>query len=207
MPALTGGGTAPVRIYGEHLLGVGGIQIELRFTGPGGLPSDAFAISRTGGSPDYGGLAVSENAAVFPSIFPVYDPAGEWVGFISLDGDVDIGAKTLLMTINVDYAAAASPGTYAVATDDVITMVGGTYGNIPFDLAAGSITIAYWQIPGDANRDCRVNVLDLISVRNKLGLDPESGDNVAADVNEDGSINILDLIYIRNRLASACPPQ
>ena len=52
----------------------------------------------------------------------------------------------------------------------------------------------------DANGDGRVNILDLILVRNLLNQDPFSGDNWKADVNRDGRINILDLIYIRNNM-------
>ena len=60
-------------------------------------------------------------------------------------------------------------------------------------------------IPGDATLDCRVNILDLIFIRNKLNRDVTTGDNRLADVNNDGAINILDLIYVRNRLGNTCP--
>ena len=62
-----------------------------------------------------------------------------------------------------------------------------------------------WPIEGDANMDCRVNILDLIFIRNRLNADPATGDNWQADVNMDTRINILDLIYVRNRLNNACP--
>jgi len=62
-----------------------------------------------------------------------------------------------------------------------------------------------WPIDGDANMDCRVNILDLIFIRNKLNLPVDTGDNWWADINEDGRINILDLIYVRNKLNTACP--
>ena len=62
-----------------------------------------------------------------------------------------------------------------------------------------------WPIEGDANMDCRVNILDLISIRNKLNQDVATGDNWKADVNEDGRINILDLIFVRNKLNTSCP--
>jgi len=54
--------------------------------------------------------------------------------------------------------------------------------------------------PEDANGDGRVNILDMILVRNLLNQDPFSGDNWKADVNRDGRINILDLIYVRNHI-------
>ena len=62
-----------------------------------------------------------------------------------------------------------------------------------------------WPIEGDATLDCRVNILDLIFIRNRLNQSPSSGDNWQADVTGDGRINILDLIYVRNRLNNSCP--
>jgi len=64
---------------------------------------------------------------------------------------------------------------------------------------------ATWPVEGDANLDCKVNILDLIFVRNRLNQDVATGDNWQADVNVDGKINILDLIYVRNRLNTKCP--
>jgi len=61
-----------------------------------------------------------------------------------------------------------------------------------------------WPIPGDANLDCKVNILDLIFVRNRLNADLETGDNWQANVNGDDKINILDLIFVRNRLNTQC---
>ncbi len=52
----------------------------------------------------------------------------------------------------------------------------------------------------DANGDDRVNILDLIFVRNKLNANVIAGDNWQADTNGDGKINILDMIAIRNKL-------
>jgi len=62
-----------------------------------------------------------------------------------------------------------------------------------------------WPIDGDSNMDCRVNILDLIFIRNKLNQDVATGDNWKADVNNDLRINILDLIYVRNKLNTSCP--
>jgi len=63
-----------------------------------------------------------------------------------------------------------------------------------------------WRpIPGDANFDCRVNILDLIFIRNKLNQDVATGDNWKGDVNGDSRINILDLIFVRNKLNTSCP--
>jgi len=60
---------------------------------------------------------------------------------------------------------------------------------------------AYEYLPGDVNYDGRVNVLDLILVRNSLGCDPASSIQARkADVNADGSVNVLDLLQVRGRL-------
>jgi len=76
----------------------------------------------------------------------------------------------------------------------------GFYGN-----TAQASKSAGWPIPGDVNGDCKVNVLDLIFVRNRLNTSISTGDNWLADVNSDGKINVLDLIYVRNRLNTRCP--
>jgi hypothetical protein len=60
-------------------------------------------------------------------------------------------------------------------------------------------------LDGDVNGDCKVNILDLIFIRNRLNQDPGTADNWKADVNGDDKINILDLIYVRNRLNTKCP--
>ena len=62
-----------------------------------------------------------------------------------------------------------------------------------------------WPILGDADMNCRVNILDLIFIRNRLNQDAATGDNWRADVNEDARINILDLIFVRNKLNTQCP--
>ncbi|HUU69655.1 MAG TPA: right-handed parallel beta-helix repeat-containing protein, partial [Planctomycetota bacterium] len=64
----------------------------------------------------------------------------------------------------------------------------------------------YEYLPGDVNYDGRVNVLDLILVRNSMGRDPSSSlEARKADVNADTKINILDLIFVRNKLNTSCP--
>jgi len=61
-----------------------------------------------------------------------------------------------------------------------------------------------WMLEGDVTFDCKVNILDMIFVRNKLNTDPTSGDNWKAEVTGDGAINILDMILVRNRLNTNC---
>ncbi len=52
----------------------------------------------------------------------------------------------------------------------------------------------------DVNGDKKINILDLIGIRNHLNTDVKVGDNWKSDVNNDMKINILDLIAVRNRL-------
>ena len=60
---------------------------------------------------------------------------------------------------------------------------------------------AYEYLPGDVNYDGRVNVLDLLLVRNSLGRDPASLlEARKADVNADGTVNVQDLLVVRGRL-------
>ena len=60
---------------------------------------------------------------------------------------------------------------------------------------------AYEYLPGDVNYDGKVNVLDLLLVRNSMGRDPASSlEARKADVNADGAVNVEDLIVVRGRL-------
>jgi len=62
--------------------------------------------------------------------------------------------------------------------------------------------------PGDANFDCKVDLLDLVFVRNRLFAEIDDlSDNWQADVNEDGAIDLDDLIMVRNLLGTECQPE
>jgi len=63
----------------------------------------------------------------------------------------------------------------------------------------------HWPITGDVTGDCKVNILDMLAVRDKLGADADTGDNWWMDVTEDGEINILDMLHVRNHLTDECP--
>ena len=76
--------------------------------------------------------------------------------------------------------------------------------DIQFRLEADTAVEAVYHILGDANGDCAVNVLDLITIRNRLGKPTGSGDNWRGDVNLDGSVDVLDLISTRNKLGARC---
>jgi len=53
----------------------------------------------------------------------------------------------------------------------------------------------------DVTGDCKVNILDMIAIRNNLY---ESAEGNPSDVNGDGDINILDMIQVRNHLGDTC---
>ena len=67
-----------------------------------------------------------------------------------------------------------------------------------------SLILTAAHIDGDVNLDCKVNILDLIAVRNHLNEDVATGGNSRFDLNTDGKVNILDLIYVRSRLNTSC---
>jgi len=62
----------------------------------------------------------------------------------------------------------------------------------------------HWPITGDATGDCKVNILDMLFIRDKLTSDPTTGDNWKADVTQDGDINVLDMLHVRNHLNNTC---
>jgi len=73
----------------------------------------------------------------------------------------------------------------------------GAYGNTEEASKSG------WNIPGDTNDDCKVDILDMIPIRNDMG-QPVDSSNWKCDVTDDGQINILDMIFVRNCLYTAC---
>jgi len=82
-------------------------------------------------------------------------------------------------------------------------------GVLSFPMVMDRTAVAVYEVeplPGDVNRDCRVNLLDLIYVRNLLGRNAFSSDYWRADVNADGRINVLDLLRVRDQMGEVCPP-
>jgi len=96
-------------------------------------------------------------------------------------------------------------GSY-VGAGGTVALAGGSAYSVGTDgLCVFDQPLQMWPVPGDANLDCRVNILDLIFIRGKLNLPVASGNNWQANVNRDASINILDLISVCGRLGKACP--
>ena len=61
------------------------------------------------------------------------------------------------------------------------------------------------NIEGDCDGNNKVNLLDLLFVRNRLNGSIYSGSNFLADPNDDTKINLLDLLLIRNNLNHTRP--
>ena len=76
----------------------------------------------------------------------------------------------------------------------------GAYGNA----GEASRSVPWWNIPGDVNGDCVVNVLDMLFVRNTFLHNTASGDNWKADVDSDGQIDVLDMLIVREAMKDEC---
>jgi len=128
-----------------------------------------------------------------------------WDTDIPAEGSVKYGAVSLSGTT----PNSAIENAVGLAHSVTFAITAGTnYKIIPVNNEIAGDAIYWplaWPIEGDANGDCRVNILDLIFIRNKLNQDVNTGDNWKADVNEDTRINILDLIFVRNKLNTSCP--
>ena len=79
-----------------------------------------------------------------------------------------------------------------------------TLGNTVGTTGRLAITVGFRAIDGDANGDCKVDLLDLIRIRNSIGADLTAPGSGSADVNGDCRINVLDLLYTRNRMGNRC---
>ena len=203
---LEGGGTFTVSVYGEHMRNVGALQVGLSFIDSAGVPSPEFKISTAQRSTVFDGLSVSYDTALFPSVVAFSDPPNGVVGFVSWDPDVELPMQTRLLWITYQYTANAAPGIYTIIPNPEYTVVAGSLGNIPFQQSDGNVVIrAKPRLTGDVNGDCRVNVIDLVYVRNRLNEAARTDNNCMADANADGKINILDLILLRSKLGAKCP--
>ena len=73
--------------------------------------------------------------------------------------------------------------------------------------ATGLPVSARTSILGDVTGDCRVNILDLISIAERFNKSTCSDATAAADVNGDGKVNIIDMVVCRGRLYERCPEE
>jgi len=71
----------------------------------------------------------------------------------------------------------------------------------PLGAAAGART----SVEGDVTGDCKVNVLDLLTIRTHFYSVPCSGVvSASADLNGDGNVNVLDLMTCRANIGNTC---
>ena len=208
-PLLLDSGVVRLDFYVRGIVDFAGIRAVISALDPQGAPAETFQISMAGENPP-DAQAIACNEALFGAIFPVYvsQPAMPFyrrlAGFV-LPGGHDLPEKTWLMSVTCDYALTPlDAGTFAFGIDAQNTLLASHSGAVPFDAMPGHAHFAKWPIPGDANRDCIVNILDLVDVRKKLGQAVDSGDNWRADVNEDGLINVLDLVAVRGKFLDRC---
>jgi len=111
---------------------------------------------------------------------------------------------TLEQSVMGSAGGSASSSSYSLGSTLGQSTPIGVSSSASYTLQAG-----FWyqktSLPGDVNSDCKVNVLDLIFIRNNLNKNPASDPNAAlSDVNGDGKVNVLDLIMVRNLLNTQC---
>jgi len=64
------------------------------------------------------------------------------------------------------------------------------------------------SVAGDVNGDCRVDVIDLLTVRTYFYTSPcSSAARASTDLNGDGKINVVDMLSCRANLGNTCPDE
>lgn len=165
------------------------------------------------------GSVASKSATIY------YSTAVAVVSNITVTDNHD-GTATVAWTTNVPALGAVKYGpvkldgstpfsveetSLTTAHSVMLTIVAGTnYKIVPVNNEVVSPAIYWPSIWPVFERSClcadgKINILDMIFVRNCLGQDPSSGHNACADMNHDGKINILDLLLVRNKLGTVCP--
>ena len=123
---------------------------------------------------------------------------------------VTLGAQATSANYILDRSVIGSAGNAATSTNYKLGSTLGQSSPIgPSSSTNYKVGAGFWYEPvypvGDVNHDCSVNVMDLISIRNRMNQDP--GSSPAAylcDVNMDGKINVMDLIAARNHMGEKC---
>ena len=150
---------------------------------------------------------LTRSAADGPLVSASFDPAPGQIGY-----DADYPPRTVSIFGEWERLPAGGvfpkPGDYACS---LILTEESFHGGLAYSggwaaAMGGSLQFRILATPpGDCNRDCYVNILDMLFVRNHLGQDPTSNANAKlADVNADGRVNILDLLAVRQHLTETC---
>ena len=71
-----------------------------------------------------------------------------------------------------------------------------------FDIVGYSVV--FEGLLGEGTGDCKINILDMIAVRNHVNELVVPGENDIYDLTGDNQINILDMIVVRNNLNAVC---
>jgi hypothetical protein len=134
----------------------------------------------------------------------------------------DVNTSTVLMngTVPADLGALRITNSCLVVrfnrtlVSDLILSKSITRGNVTLTVTAqllngtmieGSDTIGV-KMPGDANMDGKVDILDCIVASNAFGSCPEDPNwNSAADENDDGIVNIFDVIAVAGNFGKTYP--
>ena len=116
------------------------------------------------------------------------------------------GNDGVLFTMTVDVADEMAEGDYTMTFSDIVAS---GVDESQEDLADFSTTITVEKyLIGDANRDNRVNVTDIMAVANYILKQPSSNFNEkAADVNNDNRVNVTDIMGIANIILKVNPTQ
>ena len=112
-------------------------------------------------------------------------------------GEYVEGNSGSIANVEVDISEALGLGDYKIEIYDIILTKKNALEIAPFSVKS-TLTLVDAEL-GDANRDGRVNVTDIIAVANHI-LHQSQGtfDETAADINGDNKINVTDIIGIAN---------
>ena len=164
----------------------------------GNVGSKAAVIYFNTAAPVASGLAIADNGDGTAT--------ATWDTDIPAEGSVKYGAVKMAFPTPDEVAENALGTAHSVVLPTIAAGTDYTIVLVNTEVASAAIFWPHgWPVEGDSNMDCRVNILDLIFIRNKLNQDVGTDDNWKADVNGDTRINILDLIFVRNKLNTSCP--
>ncbi|NQT20773.1 MAG: discoidin domain-containing protein, partial [Planctomycetes bacterium] len=132
---------------------------------------------------------------------------GIWDAATGLPGEPTPSAAGTNQTMNVNLADLPT-GTrvyFGIRTTNADANVSGLSNSPYIDTPAAPLPLAKQQmLPGDANGDCSVNLLDIVFIGQRLGQDVRTADNWRADVTGDGRIDVMDQVLVRKHLGAEC---